>query len=233
MPEDDELADEELDEANLGQDEFNKDDEDLELENGCSEAHLDEHTSILLGLGQQQVGDDELENEENQLGRRFAGVEGSGEPGEQQQVAGSKQLKQQQQRVAARQAAAHFGPQAASGRYLDANGNPLKGSPLPGDQEQVQLASKSGSNNNNNNSMSSLVDCGDDLVDANGKRRGPRTTIKPKQLETLRHAFETAPKPSRHIREQLASETGLNMRVIQVSRIWHADDAMQCVVYIA
>lgn len=62
------------------------------------------------------------------------------------------------------------------------------------------------------------ADCaGDDLVDANGKRRGPRTTIKPKQLETLRRAFESAPKPSRHIREQLAAETGLNMRVIQVS----------------
>jgi len=57
----------------------------------------------------------------------------------------------------------------------------------------------------------------DDLIDANGKRRGPRTTIKPKQLETLRRAFESAPKPSRHIREQLATETGLNMRVIQVS----------------
>lgn len=61
-------------------------------------------------------------------------------------------------------------------------------------------------------------DCSaDDLVDANGKRRGPRTTIKPKQLETLRHAFEQAPKPSRSIRETLAQETGLNMRVIQVS----------------
>lgn len=60
-------------------------------------------------------------------------------------------------------------------------------------------------------------ECAEDLVDANGKRRGPRTTIKPKQLETLRRAFESAPKPSRHIREQLAAETGLNMRVIQVS----------------
>lgn len=65
--------------------------------------------------------------------------------------------------------------------------------------------------------LSNSSDCGDDLLDANGKRRGPRTTIKPKQLDTLRRAFETAPKPSRHIREQLASETGLNMRVIQVS----------------
>uniref|UniRef100_A0A8C4Q984 LIM/homeobox protein Lhx5 n=1 Tax=Eptatretus burgeri TaxID=7764 RepID=A0A8C4Q984_EPTBU len=49
-----------------------------------------------------------------------------------------------------------------------------------------------------------------------GKRRGPRTTIKAKQLETLRAAFAATPKPSRHVREQLAQETGLNMRVIQV-----------------
>uniref|UniRef100_U3JZ92 LIM/homeobox protein Lhx5 n=1 Tax=Ficedula albicollis TaxID=59894 RepID=U3JZ92_FICAL len=45
---------------------------------------------------------------------------------------------------------------------------------------------------------------------------GPRTTIKAKQLETLKAAFAATPKPTRHIREQLAQETGLNMRVIQV-----------------
>ena len=49
------------------------------------------------------------------------------------------------------------------------------------------------------------------------KRRGPRTTIKAKQLETLKSAFAATPKPTRHIREQLAQETGLNMRVIQVN----------------
>ena len=48
------------------------------------------------------------------------------------------------------------------------------------------------------------------------KRRGPRTTIKAKQLETLKNAFAATPKPTRHIREQLAQDTGLNMRVIQV-----------------
>lgn len=51
---------------------------------------------------------------------------------------------------------------------------------------------------------------------AGSKRRGPRTTIKAKQLETLKAAFNATPKPTRHIREQLAQETGLNMRVIQV-----------------
>lgn len=49
------------------------------------------------------------------------------------------------------------------------------------------------------------------------KRRGPRTTIKAKQLEVLKTAFSQTPKPTRHIREQLAKETGLPMRVIQVS----------------
>ena len=59
---------------------------------------------------------------------------------------------------------------------------------------------------------------GDDKDNTPGaKRRGPRTTIKAKQLETLKAAFNATPKPTRHIREQLAQETGLNMRVIQVN----------------
>lgn len=59
----------------------------------------------------------------------------------------------------------------------------------------------------------------DDSNNLNGKKRGPRTTIKAKQLEMLKSAFTATPKPTRHIREQLAQETGLNMRVIQVSLI--------------
>ncbi|XP_039252383.2 LIM/homeobox protein Lhx1-like [Styela clava] len=49
-----------------------------------------------------------------------------------------------------------------------------------------------------------------------GKKRGPRTTIKAKQLDMLKSAFIATPKPTRHIREQLAKDTGLSMRVIQV-----------------
>ena len=57
-----------------------------------------------------------------------------------------------------------------------------------------------------------------DKDDPNGtKRRGPRTTIKAKQLEVMKSAFNQTPKPTRHIREQLAKETGLPMRVIQVN----------------
>lgn len=76
------------------------------------------------------------------------------------------------------------------------------------------------------NSMDGDPDCrGDSQAEnkspddgANGsKRRGPRTTIKAKQLDVLKNAFSQTPKPTRHIREQLAKETGLPMRVIQVS----------------
>lgn len=86
--------------------------------------------------------------------------------------------------------------------------------------------------------------CGNenDEQSAVGKRRGPRTTIKAKQLETLKAAFAATPKPTRHIREQLSRETGLSMRVIQVrftrrmrvihterpkSRVWEQGGAAQ------
>ena len=49
-----------------------------------------------------------------------------------------------------------------------------------------------------------------------GKRRGPRTNITSKQLEILKNVFSASPKPTRLMREQLARDTGLPMRVIQV-----------------
>ena len=49
-----------------------------------------------------------------------------------------------------------------------------------------------------------------------GKRRGPRTNISSKQLEILKNVFNQSPKPTRMSREQLAKDTGLSMRVIQV-----------------
>ena len=56
------------------------------------------------------------------------------------------------------------------------------------------------------------------LVDSevDGAAKRPRTTITAKQLETLKNAYKSSPKPARHVREQLASETGLDMRVVQV-----------------
>lgn len=73
-----------------------------------------------------------------------------------------------------------------------------------------------GSNGKHSSSSSSK----DDSNNLSGKKRGPRTTIKAKQLEMLKSAFAATPKPTRHIREQLAQETGLNMRVIQVREIF-------------
>merc|ERR1719412_2336409 len=47
----------------------------------------------------------------------------------------------------------------------------------------------------------------DKSKDKESKRRGPRTTIKAKQLEVLRNVFSQTPKPTRLMREQLAKET--------------------------
>ncbi|CAH8848917.1 unnamed protein product [Trichobilharzia szidati] len=65
----------------------------------------------------------------------------------------------------------------------------------------------------NNNSGLGITSSGNN---GGAKRRGPRTTIKAKQLDTLKTAFAATPKPTRHVRESLAQETGLSMRVIQV-----------------
>ncbi len=51
--------------------------------------------------------------------------------------------------------------------------------------------------------------------DDNNKR--PRTTITAKQLEILKQAYNSSSKPPRHVREQLANDTGLDMRVVQVN----------------
>lgn len=49
-----------------------------------------------------------------------------------------------------------------------------------------------------------------------GAPKRPRTTITPKQLDVLVLAYNASPKPSRQVREQVAAETGLDMRVVQV-----------------
>lgn len=81
------------------------------------------------------------------------------------------------------------------------------------DEDEDDLDENGNSRGNKHSSSSSKDD-----NNLNGKKRGPRTTIKAKQLEMLKSAFTATPKPTRHIREQLAQETGLNMRVIQVKR---------------
>lgn len=56
----------------------------------------------------------------------------------------------------------------------------------------------------------------DGSLDGEGSNKRPRTTITAKQLETLKSAYNSSPKPARHVREQLSSDTGLDMRVVQV-----------------
>nr|AEN75258.1 Lim1 [Neanthes arenaceodentata] len=118
--------------------------------------------------------------------------------------------------------------------------SPTSSAPTPEAIKTEQNNNNTNTTNNNNdrsatNSVSSNKSISGDVSDteesrsADGKvgkdgeaaptgtkRRGPRTTIKAKQLEVLKAAFAATPKPTRHIREQLAQETGLNMRVIQV-----------------
>ncbi|CAL2050549.1 unnamed protein product [Caenorhabditis brenneri] len=60
----------------------------------------------------------------------------------------------------------------------------------------------------------SLPETADSEGDGGNKR--PRTTISAKSLETLKQAYQTSSKPARHVREQLAADTGLDMRVVQV-----------------
>ncbi|VDO06870.1 unnamed protein product [Rodentolepis nana] len=53
-------------------------------------------------------------------------------------------------------------------------------------------------------------------VEMENVNKRPRTTINAKQLEALKKAYAEGAKPSRHVREQLSTETGLDMRVVQV-----------------
>ena len=78
-------------------------------------------------------------------------------------------------------------------------------------------------NNEESKNDEDLSDCEEDKENRDdkieckdGKRRGPRTNIAAKQLEVLKTMFNSTPKPTRLMREQLAKDTGLSMRVIQV-----------------
>ncbi|CBY10605.1 unnamed protein product [Oikopleura dioica] len=65
--------------------------------------------------------------------------------------------------------------------------------------------------------------CKEDYEDAkmregqdDGNIKRPRTTITAKQLDVLKQAYQQSSKPARHVRESLSTETGLDMRVVQV-----------------
>ena len=53
-------------------------------------------------------------------------------------------------------------------------------------------------------------------VSSDSRKGKSRTSINPRQLEILQAAYERDPKPSRALREEMAAQTGLTMKVIQV-----------------
>ena len=54
-----------------------------------------------------------------------------------------------------------------------------------------------------------------DGVDGNKR---PRTTITARQMEVLKNAYKTSPKPARHVREQLAADTGIDQSEHAITR---------------
>ena len=51
---------------------------------------------------------------------------------------------------------------------------------------------------------------------ADSRRGKTRTSINAKQLEILQATYEKEPRPSRVMREEIAAQTGLSLKVIQV-----------------
>ena len=84
------------------------------------------------------------------------------------------------------------------------------------DDDNKFLQSPDKDEDNDNDDIDKDLDDDDKKEGKDGRRRGPRTTIKAKQLEVLKNCFDANPKPTRLMREQLAKDTGLPMRVIQV-----------------
>merc|ERR1719461_2669139 len=72
--------------------------------------------------------------------------------------------------------------------------------------------------NNNEPTSEEEHDLGKDMIDdpKNKGKRGPKTTIKPHQLEILKNCFDQNPKPTPKVFEELSKDTGLSKRVIQV-----------------
>lgn len=62
---------------------------------------------------------------------------------------------------------------------------------------------------------------GDDLftpkLDGRRGPKRPRTILNTQQRRAFKASFELSPKPCRKVRENLAKETGLSLRIVQVS----------------
>ncbi|XP_014280284.3 LIM/homeobox protein Lhx5 [Halyomorpha halys] len=98
----------------------------------------------------------------------------------------------------------------------ESNNNTVAGQPPPDSKQQDDSEDQGSLDGDPETRDSQIENKSPEDGNSGSKRRGPRTTIKAKQLEILKTAFAQTPKPTRHIREQLAKETGLPMRVIQV-----------------
>ena len=98
----------------------------------------------------------------------------------------------------------------------DNSGIEEKDDTLDNDEDEEE-EDKSTTTKDKSVSEDELANEDEDAKDANGKRkRGPKTTIKPPQLEILKTCFDQNPKPSPKIFGELAQDTGLTKRVIQV-----------------
>lgn len=66
---------------------------------------------------------------------------------------------------------------------------------------------------------------GDDLfapkLDGRRGPKRPRTILNTQQRRAFKASFEVSPKPCRKVRENLAKETGLSLRIVQVRQATH------------
>lgn len=64
---------------------------------------------------------------------------------------------------------------------------------------------------------------GDDLfapkLDGRRGPKRPRTILNTQQRRAFKASFEVSPKPCRKVRENLAKETGLSLRIVQVTTV--------------
>ncbi|ESO10790.1 hypothetical protein HELRODRAFT_145961, partial [Helobdella robusta] len=73
------------------------------------------------------------------------------------------------------------------------------------------LQNNNNTNTNNNNNNNNLMD-----IDQSKGPKRPRTILTTSQRKKFKSSFEVNPKPCRKVREALAAETGLSVRVVQV-----------------
>ncbi|CAF1377422.1 unnamed protein product [Adineta steineri] len=87
------------------------------------------------------------------------------------------------------------------------------------DQQQQSSQTANGKSGNESDGSGGAADRSSSNTQSSStipEKKGGRTTIKPQQLDILNKSFDSCAKPNKTQREQLAADTGLNIRVIQV-----------------